>query len=118
MLNSKQKKFIPEYLKTGNVKATCKQLKIDESTYYKWRDGTDFTAELRKQEDKLYNQSLDKLRTALPDAIDTLKNLLKDDAASIRLRSACAIIDNTFKLVETKELKERVEILEKAALDK
>lgn len=118
MLNTNQKKFIPEYLKTGNIKATCKKLKIDESTYFKWRDNPEFVAELKKQEDILYNTSIDKLKNALPEAIDTLKGLLKDEASSIQLRAACAIIDNSVKLIENKELQERIEALEAATEEK
>lgn len=118
MLSAKQKKFIPEYLKTGSIKTACKKGGITENTYQNWRDDADFMAELKKQEDILYNTSIDKLKNALPDAIDTLKTLLKDEASSIQLRAACAIIDNSVKLIENKELQERIEALEAATEEK
>ena len=118
MLTVKQKQFIPEYLKTGNAKATCKKLKIGETTYQNWRDDAEFMAELKKQEDELYKASIDKLKNALPDAIDTLKDLLKDEASSIKLRASCAIIDSTVKFVENKELQERIEALEATTEEK
>lgn len=112
MLNTKQKKFIPEYLKTGCIKSTCKKLKINESTYFKWKENPKFLAELKKQEEILYNDSLDKLRTLFPEAIDTFKNLLKSGNEGIQFRTACAVIDNMVKLLENKELKDRIEAVE------
>ncbi len=118
MLTTKQKKFIPEYLKTGSIKTACKKVGITENTYQNWRDDAEFMAELKKQEDLLYNISIDKLKNALPDAIDTLKELLKDEASNIKLRASCAIIDNSVKLIDNKELQERIEALEVATEEK
>jgi len=112
MLTEKQKKFIPELLKTGSINATCKKLKIDRKTYYNWTKEEEFATELKTQQDILYRDSLDKLKTALPDAIKTLKDLLSDNASNIKLRAATAIIDNTVKLIENKEFRERIEALE------
>jgi len=112
MLTAKQKKFIPEYLKIGCIKTTCKNLKMDESTYFRWRNDVEFMAELKKRQDELYNTSIDKLKNLSGSAIDTLKELLGDDVSSIRLRAAIAILDNNFKFIDNKELRERLEALE------
>ena len=118
MLTAKQKKFIPEYLKTGSIKEACNKVKISEITYQNWRNDSEFMAELKKQQDKLYNDSLDKLKTLSDSAINTLKRLLDSNNEAIKLRAANAILDNTFKFVESKDLKERIEALEELIKDK
>lgn len=112
-LTQKQKLAITAYLLTGCAKTACKKAKVTEQTWQHWKNkDEEFKEELKKQQDNVYNASLDKLKGALPDAVDKLKDLLVDEQSSIQLRAACALLDYSVKLVENKELKERIEALE------
>ncbi len=103
MLNTKQRKFIPEYLKTGCIRTTCDKLGIHETTYFKWRENQEFIAELKKQLDELYNSSLNELKMISSEAIIVLKGLLNSDIEVIKLRAASTILDNLHKFSEKKE---------------
>jgi len=118
MLNSKQKKFIPEFIKTGSINAACKIVKIDRQTYYNWLKDEEFAAELKQQQDSLYSGALTELKSLFNNAVDAYKALLTSNDESIKFRTASAIIDNTVKIIDNKELQERIEILEQATEEK
>jgi hypothetical protein len=112
MLTYRQKSFIKEYIQTGRIRTACKIIKIIEYTYQKWRQNDEFMREIKKQEEILYNNSLNKMKVTLPEALTTLKELLDSDIPGIQLRAANVIINNTIKLIKIKEIRELLEILE------
>ena len=115
MLTQKQMTFIPEYLQTGCIKTACKKARVTEYTYQKWRRNAEFVTELNKQENILYDASLDKMRNSMHNAVDTLTELLQDDSSVVKLRASNLIINNIIKLIELKEINARLDALEKEA---
>jgi len=114
MLTAKQARLIALIIETGNITKACSKAKIERNTYYTWLKDEEFAAELKTQQDNLYNNALMELRSLFNSAVDTYKDLLSSEDESIKFRTATAIIDNTVKLIESKELAGRIEALEKA----
>jgi len=119
-LKPNQKKLIAKIIELGNVTEACKIVKIDRKTYYDWLKDDIFANELKKQQDAVYNSAIVELKSLNTKAVQVLNEFLDDKDANpnIRYRVACSVIENTVKLIESKELKERIEVLEKAVEDK
>jgi len=118
MLNAKQKKLIPLIIKLGSIDQACKKTDISRHTYYDWLKDKEFAQELKLQQDQIYNSALIELNNLVGDAVNTYRELLSSDDESIKFRAASAILENRLKLVESKELKERIEALEVLAQEK
>jgi len=118
MLNTKQKQLITYIIEFGNITKACIKVKVERKTYYEWLKNEEFATELKLQQDNVYNNALIELKSLFNEAIDTYKVLLSSEDESIKFRTATAIIDNTVKLIENKELQERIEALEAATEEK
>jgi len=118
MLSNKQKKLIPLIIKLGKVEPACKKAGINKTTYYEWLKDEEFATELKTQQDQIYNSALIELNNLVGDAVSTYRELLNSEDESIKFRTASAILDNRLKLIESKELQERIEALEKTVENK
>ena len=114
MLNTKQNKLIPIIIKLGNIDKACKEAQISRQTYYDWLENEEFAAELKKQQDSFYNDALVELNNLVGEAVDTYRKLLRSEDESIKFRTASAILDNRFKLVESRDIQERIKALEES----
>jgi len=112
MLNSKQKMFIAEFLKTGEITSSCDNIGIARSTYTRWLKNEEFSKELGLRQSKQYENALNKLGGLFSSAVETYDNLLSSDDESIRYRAAKAIVEDAYKLIKARELAERVDIIE------
>lgn len=112
MLNTKQNKFITAFLKAGQINTACKEAGISKPTYYEWLKIEEFAKELKEQQDFIYNAALVELNNLVNDAVSTYRDLLNSQDESIKFRTASAILDNRLKLVESKEIQERIKALE------
>jgi hypothetical protein len=113
MLKVKQRQLIPLIIKYGNIDKACRAANIDRTTYYKWLKEEEFCKELKAQQENLYNSSIVELKNLFIRAIETYGNLLESEDENIKFKTATAIIDNTVKLIEAKEIEERIELIEK-----
>jgi phage terminase small subunit len=118
MLNTKQAKFIPEFIKTGSVNKACNKAKIDRQTYYNWMKEEEFASELKKQQDALYNGALAELESLFNTALNAFKDLINSEDESIKFRTAKEIIDNITKQKDNRAIIERLEALEQALEEK
>jgi cation transport regulator ChaB len=113
-LNDKQRQLIPLIISFGNIEKACKKAEVGRATFYLWLKDNNFVMELRAQQETIYNQAIIGLQMLLNKAIEVYQALLdsKDDA--LRFRAASAVIENTIKLTEQKELKDRLDKIEEA----
>lgn len=114
MLNAKQLKLIPLIIQLGNIDKACKEANIDRKTYYNWLENEEFAAELKKQQDSFYNDALVELNNLVGDAVATYRELLDSADESIKFRTASAILENRLKLIESKDLQERIKVIEES----
>lgn len=112
MLNRKQKKLIPLIINCENIDQACKQAQISRQTYYDWLKDKEFNKELKKQQDSIYKNALIELKNLNTVAIKVYRDLLDSNDESIKFRTASAILELTNKLIENKEIKEKLETIE------
>jgi hypothetical protein len=117
-LNDKQRKIIPLIISLGNIDRACHEAGIARATFYLWLKDDNFVMELRGQQETVYNRILIELHGLLGKAIDVYRDLLDCDDDSLRFKTSTAVIENTIKLTEQKELKDRLDKLEEAVEDK
>ena len=111
-LNDKQRKLVPLVISLGNVDKACQEAGIARATFYLWLKDENFVAELRAQQETVYNRILIELHGLLSKSIDVYRELLDGEDDSLRFRTATAVIENTVKLTEQKELKDRLDKIE------
>lgn len=114
MLNAKQTQLIPLIIELGNIDKACKKAQIDRTTYYLWLKDEEFSTELKKQQDITYDAALTELNSLVSDAVSKYRELLDSKDESIKFRTASAILENRLKLVDSKNMMERIEAIEKA----
>lgn len=112
-LSPKQREFIAEFIKSSNIKDACEKAGVSRQTYYNWTNSSAFSAEIKKQQDKLFEESIAGMKQLLITAVETQKELLRSKSESIRLRAANSIIAKNAKIIETMGLNERLIELEK-----
>ena len=88
---------------------------MDRKTYYNWLKDDEFKTELKSQQYIIYNSALIELNNLVGDAVSTYKELLNSQDETIKFRTASAILDNRLKLVESKDIQERIKALEEGS---
>jgi hypothetical protein len=111
-LNDKQRKLVPLVISLGNIDKACRAAGVARATFYLWLKDVSFVAELRAQQETVYNRILIELHGLLGKSIEVYRELLDCDDDSLRFKTATAVIENTIKLTEQKELKDRLDKIE------
>jgi len=112
-LNTRQKKAIPIILASKTITEGVKRAGIKRETFYKWLRTPEFKAEFFKQRQEIIDLALHELKTAASEAVRVLRELLKAEGESVRLRTALGVLDHVGKFVELENLEGRIEALEK-----
>jgi hypothetical protein len=86
---------------------------VSESTAYRRMKDDAFRARVAEIRKQFIGTAAAKLTGTMTEAVDVLRELLKSEADSIRLRSAIAIIEQSVRLTELHELQEQVAELER-----
>jgi hypothetical protein len=116
-LTIKQHKAITALLTGANCPDVARQIGVNERTVQRWQQQPAFKAELDRQRRQLAEQALASLQGLAADAVATLRALLSHNSASIRLRTACYILDKAAAHLELEDLQLRVERLEDMSED-
>jgi hypothetical protein len=94
-LTVKQTKSIAIIVAAGSIEAGCREAKVAKSAFYGWlRTNTTFRVEFQKAQKLLVEGAFERLRFAVPLAVDTLVDLLNHDNGHVRLRAACALLEH------------------------
>ena len=113
-LTSKQSKAIILLLEGKSIEEVAKAVGCAVNTIYKYLE-TDllFKRTLNKAKDKVFIEALEGLKTLSREAINTLKDLLRErHKDTARLGSAKTILELAIKTNELEDLEKRIEILE------
>jgi transposase-like protein len=113
-LTSKQSKAIILLLEGKSIEEVAKAVGCAVNTIYKYLE-TDllFKRTLNKAKDKVFIEALEGLKTLSREAINTLKDLLRErHKDTARLGSAKTILELAIKTNELEGLEKRIEILE------
>lgn len=83
--------------------AACRVARVPRRTLANWlRDDPEFVADLRAAESELLGETLRRLLTVGPAAVGVIVGIMadRDAPATVRLRAAQQVIDNTARLRE------------------
>ena len=113
-LTVKQEQAILELLNpaNGSLEEIAKKLGLTPRTLYRWQELPHFQDRLREERKRLRESALSKLQDLFNAAIEELSKLLKSTDEKIQLRACQIILDYNMKIVDIKELEERLERLE------
>ena len=111
----KSEEVIAALLETPTIKAAAERAGIGEATIYRWLDDPEFEREYRRARRQAVQQAITRLQQLSGEAVETLREIMIDKAASdqARLRAAKTILDGAVDAVELEEIEERIKTLEK-----
>lgn len=113
-LTPKQKKMIAIILEAPSISEGCKRAKVSRQWFYISMQDSTFKAEFVRQRQELVDLALHELKTSTSEAVSVLRELLRAEGESVRLRTAQAILENVLKSIEIENLEKRVEELERS----
>lgn len=116
-LTRKQDRAILALLTSSTLQDAAKVAGIGEATLWRWLQQEDFQEAYQDARRQAVNQAITRLQQATGEAVETLRNIAKDDEAkdSARVTAARVILELAFKAVEIEDLTGRVEELERIA---
>lgn len=116
-LTRKQDRAILALLTSSTLSEAAKAAGIGEATLWRWLQLPDFQEAYREARRQAVNQAITRLQQATGEAVETLRNIARDDEAkdSARVTAAKVILEMAFKAVELEDLTARVEELERSA---
>jgi len=113
-LSTRQQRAIPIILASKTITAGVKKAGIKRETFYKWIREPAFKAAFTEQRQEIIELALHELKTSASEAVSVLRELLKAEGESVRLRTAQTILDNVLKSIELENIEKRVEELERS----
>lgn len=113
-LTPKQVKALSALLAGKSVEAAAKEAGTNPATLHRWLNQPDFQAAHRAGRRALAQQALASLQTAARAAVGVVAEIMLDKLkpASVRLRAAQIIIENTTKWLELDDIVTRLAALE------
>lgn len=119
-LTPKQTIALTALLAGRTVEAAAQEAKVTGTTVHRWLADSDFQTAQRAGRRELAHTALGLLQTATRAAVGVVVELMTDKTkpASVRLRAAQIVIENTTKWMELDDLATRIAALEAAAQER
>jgi transposase-like protein len=95
-----------------SYRAACRKLGISPRTAARWKRKPEFQDAVQRAVKAKCQEGNDAVLSAFPVAVRVLRQLLKSDEESIRLRAATAILQHRLGAMAERELAERLAKLE------
>jgi transposase-like protein len=111
-----QERAIVALLSHANTRTAAKSVGVDEATLWRWLQDKDFHKRYIDLRRECVSQSIARLQQASTEAVNTLREIVRDkkQPAPSRVSAAKAIIEFSMKSVELEDLEQRVCELEAA----
>ncbi len=112
-LTPRQQLAIVAIISSPSLEEARRRSKAAKGTFYGWMKEPAFQTELKRQRDALVDQTFNRLRTGMMQAVEKLLTLLQAESQpGIQLRAAQTLLDTGFKAMEHQDLERRLEALE------
>lgn len=113
-LTPRQQRTVAALLAARNVREAAKQVKVPERTVYTWLNEPRFRAALYEAEGHLIDSATRRLLAHQDVALTVILHIMadKENAASVRLKAAQAVLDQLLKLRELRNVEQRLTSLE------
>jgi hypothetical protein len=112
-LTDRQLKTIPHILANSTIVRAAKEAEISITQLYAWLAEPEFKAELDRQRNEILEYAVNRLKSGMTKATDTLVALLDSETDAIRRGAANDIIGHVVKFKELQEIEARLETLER-----
>jgi hypothetical protein len=117
-LSRQQDLCIQSLLSGKKVMDACKDAKVSRQAYYVWVNDETFLQELDRRRSEVIENSMEKLRSLMTQAVDKLETLLKSDNEEIARKSANSIIEYSLKWGESEDVESRLDEVERLFLER
>ena len=109
-----EEKIISVLLASSTRKEASKKLGIGLNALYARMNSPDFKDKYQKARDALIKEVIDRLQTSMLEAVEVIKEILNDRTLSpqIRLNASDALLRHGTRMIEQREILERIERLE------
>ena len=112
-LTDKQRRAIAALLVERTIEKAAQAAQVSERQLYRWLDNGPFKASLTEASRQRLAETLGRLRVVANEAVETLRDALRDKGTANRIRAAQILLDTAVK-VEVDHLNARVAALESA----
>ena len=112
-LSKNQLRAIPLILSARNLAEGARKAKVSRDTVYEWMKQPAFKEELDRKQKENVEAALRSLKSAISEATEVLRALLKDTKEGTRLKAAQIIIEAALKAQELDDIEKRIIALEK-----
>lgn len=114
-LSKRQENFLANLLLTGNVSKASELSNIKRDTGYRYLKDTTFRRIYREKRSEQLKEATALLQVASIKAVKVLTDIMEDETISpyARQQSAQTILSMAYKAVETVEVVEQLEVLER-----
>jgi transposase-like protein len=109
-----QERAIVALLSNSTMKRAARSVGIDEATLWRWLQDKNFHTAYRTTRRESVNQAIARLQQASSEAVNTLREIVKDkkQPAPARVSAAKAILEFSIKSVELEDMADRVAQIE------
>ena len=113
-LSRKMNDFILALMTAGTLDEAAAAVGISSATARRWYRLDVVRTELKRLQGEVVGHSLSRLKLSASEALEVLRSVANDKVSppSARVAAARAILDNTFRSIETTDVLERLESLE------
>jgi transposase-like protein len=105
-----RERAIVALLANSTIKRAAKSIGVDETTLWRWLQDKDFHTAYRTARRESVSQAIARLQQASSEAVNTLREIVKDkkQPAPARVSAAKAILEFSIKAVEIEDMAERL----------
>ena len=116
-VSAKQQKAIAALLTSSTIEEAAAAAKVGHRTLTRWLTDPVFLVGLRRAQDQAINAAVSRLVGSASEAAGVLATIAGDEneKASPRGQAARALLSNMMRLIEVRDLAERIEALEERA---
>lgn len=113
-LTRKQERAVGALLSEPTILAAAEKIGMAEVTLRRWLKQPAFVGAYRSACRQVVDGAIGQLQTACAEAVDTLRDIMRDSeaTASSRVTAARTVLEMALKAVELQDLEERITVLE------
>jgi hypothetical protein len=105
-------------LHSPDVSAAAEKAEVGRATVYRWLKDADFSAELKQKRNAMLDSAIESVKCHSGQAADTLAAMLVSNDERLRRMAAKDLLDYSFKILEGRDVLERLESIEARLAEK
>jgi AcrR family transcriptional regulator len=117
-LSHRQLVAIRYLLSSSSLEEASQNAKVSRTTLYKWLKDDRFKAEVRRQRDEVIQSALNRLKSAITEAVEELIKLTKAQREEVRRLACNDIITHVLKSIEIEDIEQRLDKVERIVLER